>query len=401
MIDASRGDLETTQARHAALSKEADAQQEELNQCKLQLQDVERDLEEQDGLVKKAKSELTKLTSLRTTLTGEMASLECRLERLVEQRIGLLRQCKVDNIVIPLESGVLLERIDLDDPAALSSVLIDYSGGLTTGRSRGKGSKKTAEPLTEKEYADRLAEITTALDNLAPNLRSLDKLDGIEARIKATMESFEQARLDARKAKEAFVAVKNARYRLFMPAYQHIAAKIDQIYKDLTRSEAVPTGGTAYLTLEEGCEEPYLEGLKFHAMPPMKRFLDMEQLSGGEKTVAALALLFAIQSYRPAPFFILDEIDAALDNANVQRVARFLLAQTHQRQEEVEPNIGVSSPNSFSSQRQPAVPAVPMQVLVISLKSSLYEKADALVGIHRDPAERSSSVLTLRLTDYD
>jgi structural maintenance of chromosome 1 len=52
-------------------------------------------------------------------------------------------------------------------------------------------------------------------------------------------------------------------------------------------------GGTAYLSLEDS-DEPYSEGIKYHAMPPMKRFRDMEQLSGGEKSVAALALLFAI-----------------------------------------------------------------------------------------------------------
>lgn len=58
----------------------------------------------------------------------------------------------------------------------------------------------------------------------------------------------------------------------------------------------MPSGGTAYLSLEDS-EEPYLDGIKYHAMPPMKRFRDMEQLSGGEKTMAALALLFAIHRY--------------------------------------------------------------------------------------------------------
>jgi structural maintenance of chromosome 1 len=53
----------------------------------------------------------------------------------------------------------------------------------------------------------------------------------------------------------------------------------------------------------------------------MKRFRDMEQLSGGEKTMAALALLFAVHSYKPSPFFVLDEVDAALDNTNVSRIA--------------------------------------------------------------------------------
>lgn len=59
-------------------------------------------------------------------------------------------------------------------------------------------------------------------------------------------------------------------------------------------------------------QEPYNTGISYHAMPPMKRFRDMEQLSGGEKTMAALALLFAIHTFHPAPFFVLDEVDAAL-----------------------------------------------------------------------------------------
>jgi structural maintenance of chromosome 1 len=83
---------------------------------------------------------------------------------------------------------------------------------------------------------------------------------------------------------------------LFYDAFSHISEHIDRVYKDLTKSETFPLGGTAYLSLED-TEEPYLEGIKYHAMPPMKRFRDMEQLSGGEKSVAALALLFAIHRY--------------------------------------------------------------------------------------------------------
>ena len=63
-------------------------------------------------------------------------------------------------------------------------------------------------------------------------------------------------------------------------------------------------------------------------MPPMKRFRDMEQLSGGEKTIAALALLFAIHSYQPSPFFVLDEVDAALDNTNVAKIANYIRAHS-------------------------------------------------------------------------
>ena len=70
----------------------------------------------------------------------------------------------------------------------------------------------------------------------------------------------------------------------------------------------------------ENPEEPYLEGINYNCVAPGKRFQPMSNLSGGEKTIAALALLFSIHSFQPAPFFVLDEIDAALDNTNIGKV---------------------------------------------------------------------------------
>lgn len=102
-------------------------------------------------------------------------------------------------------------------------------------------------------------------------------------------------------------------------------------------------------------------------MPPLKRFRDMEHLSGGEKTIAALALLFAIHSWHPSPFFVLDEVDAALDNANVARIARYI--------------------------RGHARPG--MQFIVISLKNVLFQMSETLVGIYRDQGANSSKSLTL------
>ncbi len=63
--------------------------------------------------------------------------------------------------------------------------------------------------------------------------------------------------------------------------------------QELTKSRLHPVGGQAYLSLEDS-EQPFLSGIKFTAMPPTKRYREIDQLSGGEKTVAALALLFAI-----------------------------------------------------------------------------------------------------------
>lgn len=119
---------------------------------------------------------------------------------------------------------------------------------------------------------------------------------------------------ESRKASAAFQRVKSQRAKLFNDAFNHIEESLKTIYTDMTKSSKHPLGGSAYLSLDD-TEEPFKGGLKFNAMPPMKRFRDMEQLSGGEKTVAALSLLFAIHSYHPAPFFVMDEVDAALDNS--------------------------------------------------------------------------------------
>ena len=112
--------------------------------------------------------------------------------------------------------------------------------------------------------------------------------------------------------------------------------------------------------------------MKFNAMPPMKRFRDMEQLSGGEKTVAALSLLFAIHSFRPAPFFVMDEVDAALDNVNVLKVCNYIRQRSGD-----------------------------FQCIVISLKDLFYERSQSLIGICRNVSTNSSRTLTLDLTKFD
>merc|ERR1711898_10360 len=102
------------------------------------------------------------------------------------------------------------------------------------------------------------------------------------------------------------------------------------MYKDLTRSSKHPLGGNAYLTLDN-TEAMYAGGIRYTAMPPSKRFRDMDQLSGGEKTVAALALLFSIHAYRPSPFFVMDEVDAALDSVNVRKVCNYIRTRTAEK----------------------------------------------------------------------
>ena len=82
-------------------------------------------------------------------------------------------------------------------------------------------------------------------------------------------------------------------------------------------------GGTADIVLTEGND--ILEcGIDIHAQPPGKKLQNMMLLSGGERALTAIALLFAILKLRPSPFCLLDEIEAALDESNVYRLSKYL-----------------------------------------------------------------------------
>ena len=82
-------------------------------------------------------------------------------------------------------------------------------------------------------------------------------------------------------------------------------------------------GGTAVLKLSEP-DDLLNSGIDIEVQPPGKRLQSLYLLSGGERALTVIALLFALLSYRPAPFCILDEIDAALDDANIVRFSKFL-----------------------------------------------------------------------------
>lgn len=170
------------------------------------------------------------------------------------------------------------------------------------------------EKKVRKEFEDAQAKIEGEIEGMAPNMKAHDAFSAITDKLKESGTDFSKAKQNTHKAVAEFQRIKNERTRRFMEAFNHIDESLKTIYRDMTRSSKHPLGGNAYLSLDDS-EEPYKGGMKFNAMPPMKRFRDMEQLSGGEKTVAALALLFAIHSFHPAPFFVMDEVDAALDNS--------------------------------------------------------------------------------------
>lgn len=126
---------------------------------------------------------------------------------------------------------------------------------------------------------------------------------------------------DLVEAKETLVQIieelDTAMRKQFAERFKEIASEFDKVFKQLFG------GGKGTLELME--DEDILEaGIRIIAQPPGKKLQNMMQLSGGEKALTAISLLFAIQNLKPSPFCLLDEIEAALDDSNVTRFAQYL-----------------------------------------------------------------------------
>ncbi|KPJ15447.1 Structural maintenance of chromosomes protein 1A [Papilio machaon] len=312
-----------------------------------------------DDDVAAARKDLANIQKDIQSIQKQISSLESKIESKRSDRHNILRQCKIDDIIIPLLEGSLDDTADTESEQSSMSTTQQYR---RESRIRVDYSS-LPESLQELEEAD---EVKRKADKLQKNINTLQNtVDKIQA--PNMRENRSRARKRAHKAKLAFEKVKKERHDKFVDCFEHVANEIDAIYKALAMNQSAQ----AFLG-PENPEEPYLDGINYNCVAPGKRFQPMSNLSGGEKTVAALALLFAIHSYQPAPFFLLDEIDAALDNTNIGKVASYIRSKKGS-----------------------------LQTIVISLKEEFYGCADALIGICSEPADcLVSDVYTLSLEPY-
>lgn len=171
--------------------------------------------------------------------------------------------------------------------------------------------------------------------------------------------------VEAEKALQQIITeLDSAMRRQFKEKFTKINQEFDKVFRELFG------GGKGTLELME--DEDILEaGIRIIAQPPGKKLQNMMQLSGGEKSLTAIALLFAIQNLKPSPFCLLDEIEAALDENNVSRFANYLHKLTKHT-----------------------------QFIVITHRRGTMEKADRLYGITMQ--EKGVSVLvSVNLIDDD
>lgn len=132
-----------------------------------------------------------------------------------------------------------------------------------------------------------------------------------------------------------------------MQGFHIITRKLKEMYQMITQ------GGDAELELVDSMD-PFTEGVSFSVRPPKKTWKNISNLSGGEKTLSSLALVFALHYYKPSPLYFMDEIDAALDFKNISIVAHYIKERTKNA-----------------------------QFIIISLRSNMFELSDFIVGIFK------------------
>uniref|UniRef100_A0A667Y369 Structural maintenance of chromosomes protein n=1 Tax=Myripristis murdjan TaxID=586833 RepID=A0A667Y369_9TELE len=147
--------------------------------------------------------------------------------------------------------------------------------------------------------------------------------------------------------KRGYEDLRKQRLNEFMTGFNMITNKLKENYQMLT------LGGDAELELVDSLD-PFSEGIMFSVRPPKKSWKKIFNLSGGEKTLSSLALVFALHHFKPTPLYFMDEIDAALDFKNVSIVACYIYEQTKNA-----------------------------QFIIISLRNNMFEIADRLIGIYK------------------
>ncbi|KAG0213303.1 hypothetical protein BGX33_002962 [Mortierella sp. NVP41] len=217
--------------------------------------------------------------------------------------------------------------------------------------------------IDKQELEQQIQQLEQELSAAKPNLSVLEEYKRREEEYLARAKDLEEMTIRREEAKKEYDELRKRRLDEFMAGFQIISLRLKEMYQMIT------LGGNAELELVDSLD-PFSEGIIFSVMPPKKSWKNISNLSGGEKTLSSLALVFALHHFKPTPLYVMDEIDAALDFRNVSIVANYIKDRTKNA-----------------------------QFVIISLRNNMFELADRLVGIYKtDNKTKSISINPTAIT---
>ena len=195
------------------------------------------------------------------------------------------------------------------------------------------------------------------------NLRAIEDYDERKKRFDNLTSDVERINAQIKDLNELMDNLGKKKKGLFMDVYDGVNANFKTIFAELSG------GGEAFMSLENE-EDPFSGGLLINAKPRNGKMLRLDALSGGEKSLTALAFIFAIQEHQPSPFYVLDEVDMFLDSVNSEMVAQ---------------RIKKSSAKT--------------QFIQVSLRKVTLTLADHLIGVTRPPNGVSKVIMQPNLAE--
>lgn len=232
------------------------------------------------------------------------------LRRRIDEISGRVGELTLRDRELSMELEHLMEQIDERHRLDLRTVLIDYH----------------SRELPSPEIRERVGELLRLIERMGPiNLTAIEEYEEKSQRftyLKGQKDDLEDA---LRKLDKAIREMNRESKRMFKEAFVAVNERFKRIFPELFR------GGSAELRLTD--PNDILEsGIDIIAQPPGKKLGSLELMSGGEKALTAVAMIFAIFQYKPSPFCLLDEVDAPLDEANISRFAQAIRQMTDRSQ---------------------------------------------------------------------
>src|SRR5438552_13603436 len=312
LIAARRADIASYESKLAAQAQES--------------RDAEVAIKAQTAFAADAEAAANKIWSQRSTRLGAVQQRETEL-RAVRNSLSELQEKRghqqVRESQLQMQIENLAENISRRYQVDLRAFRPDEGEFGKTLRAQLKRAEKdvasTAEAdLAENELQKLIVDLTRQLDNMGPvNLDAVQEYDELEERYKFLETQNTDLTNSRRELLDVISRINSTTQKLFAETFAQVRANFREMFAELFG------GGRADLSLLDE-NDPLNCGIEISAKPPGKQLQSISLLSGGERAMTAVALLFAIYMVRPSPFCVLDEIDAPLDESNINRFVRML-----------------------------------------------------------------------------
>jgi chromosome segregation protein len=302
------------------LSNRREQRQIEADNLTERIQAARKDIKETETTIGTLTKELSQTETSFTEKSEKYTNELSRLKQLEEQQSGVRGEwSRIERSLKDLEVRQAELRMKLEHLTEQLNTTCSFTPEKAL-------QKLDQETIRHEEAGARLSELKVKLDQMGPvNLAAPEEYKELEERYQFLTTQEADLTRSIEDLQKAIQKISRTTREMFLTAYQELRVKFSEVF------ETFFEGGRADLVLQDETK-PMETGIEIIAQPPGKRLRSITLLSGGEKALTAISLLFASFLIHPSPFCILDEIDAPLDEENTRRFLRVLHQMTNHSQ---------------------------------------------------------------------